>query len=153
MFNSETPEATCNKMQEILNSYGEVAQSALNCLEKGFKSNMMVMILPPKGIRRHYRTSKHIERLNKKLKRRSKVIGVFPNEESLIRLMGSVLVKRHKAEQSCKTIFKKEFSNSHHTFNQKNPYFMFHILSVANITTSNTRRTFRIRLILNVLLI
>ena len=35
----------------------------------------------------------HIERLNKELKRRSKVIDIFPNQESLIRLMGAELVE------------------------------------------------------------
>lgn len=41
------------------------------------------------------RTSNHIERLNKELKRRSNVIGIFPNTESLIRLMGSVIIDIH----------------------------------------------------------
>lgn len=39
------------------------------------------------------RTSNHIERLNRELKRRSNVIGVFPNEESIVRLMGAVLIE------------------------------------------------------------
>jgi len=37
----------------------------------------------PAGLRRFCRTSNHIERLNRELKRRSSVIGIFPNEESL----------------------------------------------------------------------
>ena len=50
---------------------------------------MTVMLLPA-SLRRFYRTLNQIERLNKELKRRSKVIGVFPNEDSVLRLMGSV---------------------------------------------------------------
>ena len=50
------------------------------------------MVLPQK-LRKKLRTSNHIERLNKELKRRSKVIDVFPNQESLIRLMGAVLLE------------------------------------------------------------
>jgi len=53
---------------------------------------MTVMHLPA-GIRQYYRTSNHIERINRELKRRSNVIGVFPNEASLVRLTGSVLLK------------------------------------------------------------
>jgi len=33
-----------------------------------------------------------MERVNKELKRRAKVVGVFPNEESLLRLVGSILM-------------------------------------------------------------
>ena len=55
---------------------------------------MTVMVFPEK-MRRELRTSNHIERLNKELKRRSNVIGVFPNQASLVRLMGSVLLERN----------------------------------------------------------
>ena len=56
---------------------------------------MTVMILP-EGLRRYVRTSNHLERLNRELKRRSTAIGVFPNTDSLNRLMGSVLVEEHE---------------------------------------------------------
>ena len=50
----------------------------------------------------------NIERLNKELKRRSKVIGVFPNEDSVLRLMGSVLMEHHDAIQAGRAVFSKE---------------------------------------------
>ena len=62
------------------------------CLDEGFESAMTVMALPA-GLRRFCRTSNHIERLNRELKRRSSVIGIFPNEESLVRTMGAVLIE------------------------------------------------------------
>jgi transposase-like protein len=37
------------------------------------------------------RTSNSIERLNKEIKRRTRVATLFPNEESLLRLVSAVL--------------------------------------------------------------
>jgi len=34
-----------------------------------------------------------VERVNKELKRRTKVVGAFPNEDSLLRLAGSILME------------------------------------------------------------
>ena len=68
---------------------------------------MTVMILP-KGMRRFFRTSNHVERINRELKRRSNVIGVFPNETSLMRLMGSILMELNEKRQAGKAIFSKQ---------------------------------------------
>ena len=38
------------------------------------------------------RTTNLMERVNKELKRRTKVVGAFPNEESLLRLVGFILM-------------------------------------------------------------
>ncbi|HQE50040.1 MAG TPA: transposase, partial [Fervidobacterium sp.] len=46
----------------------------------------------PKKHGKRLRTTNLMERVNKELKRRTKVAGVFPNEESLLRLVGSILM-------------------------------------------------------------
>ena len=107
MFGNKTIEAARKIRDRIIDDYRDVAESAVACLDEGFESAMTVMTLP-EHLRRFYRTSNNIERINKELKRRSKVIGVFPNAESLLRLMGSVLIELHGSMASGKAVFSKE---------------------------------------------
>ena len=94
MFTSDTIELARNRRDEILQDYRDIAGKAMECLENGFESAMTVMIFS-ENTRKILRTSNHIERLNRELKRRSNVIGIFPNSESLLRLMGSVILERN----------------------------------------------------------
>ena len=47
--------------------------------------------------RKRLRTSNVMERLNKTIRKRTKVVGVFPNDESCIRLIGSILLETTEA--------------------------------------------------------
>jgi len=48
----------------------------------------------PKKYRKRLRTSNSIERLNQEIRRRERVIRIFPNEDSLIRLIGAMLMEQ-----------------------------------------------------------
>lgn len=107
MFNCKTIQEARKRRDEIIADYRDVAEEAMICLEEGFEAAMTVMVLPS-YLHKYFRTSNQIERLNKELKRRSKVIGVFPNEDSLTRLMGAVLMERNEHAASLKRVFKPE---------------------------------------------
>lgn len=92
MYHSSTIEEARKKRDNIIDEYTEVAPKSMECLDNGFDDVMTVMALPI-GFRKVLRTSNHLERLNKELKRRSHAIGVFPNEDSLNRIIGSVLIE------------------------------------------------------------
>ena len=110
MFNCQTIEEARIKRDSIIRDYQEVAEAAMACLDEGFENAMTVMALP-KSLRLFFRTSNHIERLNRELKRRSDVIGVFPNEASLLRLMGAVLMELNDIEQVRKAVFSVDTYN------------------------------------------
>ena len=99
MYNASSLEEARKIRDRIIGDYNDVAPDAMECLDNGFESAMTVMVLPD-PLRKYHRTSNHIERLNRELKRRSNVIGVFPNDESVIRIMGSILMEMHELNAS-----------------------------------------------------
>ena len=107
MFNSRRIEDARKRRDEIIDEYSDVAESAMKILDEGFEDAMIIMTLPL-TLRRYFRTSNHIERLNRELKRRSSVIGVFPNADSLLRLMGSVLLEWDEQNPKRRAIFSPE---------------------------------------------
>lgn len=102
MYNCRTIKKAREKRDSIINDYSDIAEKAMECLDNGFDSVMTVMTLP-ENYRRYYRTSNHIERLNRELKRKSKAIGVFPNIDSLNRLIGSVILEENDKYQERKS--------------------------------------------------
>ena len=98
MFSCETIEEARRKKNQIVEDYSDIAEKAVDILESGFEDAMTVMALPRQW-QKGFRSTNYLERLNRELKRRSKVIGVFPDENSLLRLMGSVLMEQHDAYQ------------------------------------------------------
>lgn len=72
---------------------------AVEVLEEGFEDVIAILSLPL-SIRRRLRTTNGLERVNEELRRRERVIRIFPNEQSLIRLMGALLMEIHEGWQT-----------------------------------------------------
>lgn len=93
-------------MCEVCTNYRDIAYNAIITLENGFEDVLTVFNLPQE-MRIPLRTSNCIERLNGELKRRSNVIRIFPNKESVLRLMGSVAIVYNDKLLSKRMIFYK----------------------------------------------
>lgn len=78
---------------EILETYAVKAPKAMDCPEEGFEDAVAVMALP-ETYRRRLRSTNGIERLNHEIRRRERVIGIFPNEASAVRLLGAMLMEQ-----------------------------------------------------------
>jgi len=61
-------------------------------LEAGFDDATAVLVLPER-YRKRLRTTNGIERLNEEIRRREWVIRIFPNRESVVRLIGALLME------------------------------------------------------------
>ena len=107
LFTAKTLKEASKKKEELLKDYGPVAEKAMKILDEGFDDSMTVMNLP-EHIRIIVRTSNILERLNRELKRRSDVIQVFPNADSVMRLMGTVTMEYSEAQSTVQRIFCEE---------------------------------------------
>lgn len=71
------------------------ADKAVDDLENGLEDALAVLILPQK-YRKRLRTTNMAERLNEEVRRRERVIRIFPNEDSAVRLIGALLAEQHE---------------------------------------------------------
>lgn len=94
MFNASTMEEARRLEKNIYDEYNDVAEDAMSILDEGFEDSMTIMALPAK-YRMSLRTSNIIERENREIRRREKAIQIFPNTDSIIRLMGALLMDDH----------------------------------------------------------
>ena len=78
-------------LNQVLEAYETKAPKAMAILEAGFEDATAVLHLPEK-YRKRLRTTNALERLNEEI-RRERVIRIFPNRESAIRLIGALLME------------------------------------------------------------
>lgn len=96
IFDALDMETARRLLNETIEAFSARAPKVVERLEAGFEDAMAVMALPER-YRKRLRTTNGVERLNQEIRRRERVIRIFPNEESAIRLIGAVLVEIDEA--------------------------------------------------------
>lgn len=83
---------------EICKDYEKKAAKAMVCLDNGLEHAITVLQLPVRYQQR-LRTSNLAERVNEEIRRRQRVIRIFPNEASAERFIGAWLADLHEKWQ------------------------------------------------------
>ncbi|MGI6560689.1 MAG: IS256 family transposase [Saccharofermentanales bacterium] len=95
LYNSPNLEEARMRKEALVDYLEKYAPKAVEILDAGFDDIIAVFQLP-EVCRRRLRTSNSIERVNQELRRRERVIRIFPNEASIERLLGSLLIEMHE---------------------------------------------------------
>jgi len=88
----------------IIQTYEAKAPKATAILDEAFDDITAVLSRPLK-YRKRLRTTNSVERLNQEIRRRERVIRIFPNTASVIRLMGALLMEQDERWQTGRKYF------------------------------------------------
>lgn len=112
IFREDTLKGAKLKYQALQDEYSEVDkyEKAMDVLEQGFDEVTQYYQFKP-AIHRFIRTTNRVENINLQIRRREKVIRIFPNHDSATRLIGAVIMD-----------IDDEVKKKSHMFSYKNVY-------------------------------
>jgi putative transposase len=99
IFAQPKPDMVRDQLGVIASMLGRQSRKVEAMLQDSAEDLLAFTAFPPAHWRKIWSTNP-LERLNKEVKRRTDVVGVFPNPEALLRLAGAVLVEAHDEWQT-----------------------------------------------------
>jgi len=107
LYESVDLESARKVRDQIITKYEARAPKATSLLDEAFDDITAVLALPFR-YRKRLRTTNGVERLNEEIRRRERVIRIFPNEASVIQLMGALLMEQDEKWQTGRKYFDME---------------------------------------------
>ena len=95
VLEASTREEARTQLDDLRERLEKKAHSALETLEDGFYEVTAVLALPEK-YRKRLRWANMLERFIQEIRRREKVIRIFPNTDSAYRLVGALCAETHE---------------------------------------------------------
>ena len=96
VFEADTQDEARQQLTTLLAEFTSRAPKSCDCLEAAFDDAVAVLSLPC-AYRKRLRTTNSQERLNEEIRRRERVVRIFPNEASVERLLGALLMEFDEA--------------------------------------------------------
>jgi transposase-like protein len=96
IYNCKSYESAMKRAKEITAKYGSSSDENLRRVADKIdeaKDDILAVYVLPKEYHKKLRTSNMVERLNREIRRREKVIGIFPSDSSVMRLIGAYLME------------------------------------------------------------
>ena len=91
----------------LMDKYESRYPQAVKCLEDGLEDSL-IFYSYPKLDKRKISSSNMIERLNREIRRRTSVVGIFPNESSYVRLVTAYLMEYSEDWSTSRAYIKEE---------------------------------------------
>jgi len=92
IFNAPDRAEADRQLNILMDRYRDSAPQLAEWAEENLSQGLSVFELPA-GHRKRLRTTNGLERVNKEIKRRTRVATLFPNEASLLRLVSAILAE------------------------------------------------------------
>lgn len=92
IFNAPDQETAQLYLDKAVSKYAEIAPKLADWMEVNIPEGFTVYSFP-RDHQRRLRTSNQLERLSQEIKRRTRVVRVFPNEQSCSRLISAILME------------------------------------------------------------